>query len=305
MKKEIEPLIILIILICLYLVSASTQFSCSDNKNPSSDLNEIETGKVRAINELGIGVTKTTESVFYKRVSAELLIDAKRSEVSNETPLETVELLSGNHTISFSKTNSTTTTILVDGESKDIGLKQTESAKGMYVMITDIEFVGTGAIIKFIIGTQQITLSNDQNPAQKVTFGNKSFIIEIDSASETGALIKVSKCLNSGINFEGEEASQEEKQVNRKPTPEIRTPEPNESTIQVSVAEFNARKENQSLQTNQKTEKIKSIKFFSRIWNWIKNLFGFKNIENKIVINNTAEINITNESLVNYNAERK
>jgi len=299
MKKEgFIILFFLVIFINISLVSALLNISCSDNRKPLSDLNEIEVGKTRTVNELGIGVTESSESSFYKKATAELLVDAKRSVVSNETLSETVELLTGNYTVSFVKANSTTATIDISGESKDISLKQTEPVKGVYIMISDIEFIETGPKISFIIGSQQITLSTDQNPAQKVSFDDKSFIIEISSASETGALIKVNKCLNSEINIEGQEAGKEnEKPAYRKPTPEIRTPEPNESTVQVTVEEIRKRKQALDLEANQTTEQpIKQKGFFLRIWDWIKNLFKVK--ENKIIMNNTVETNITNESLV-------
>ena len=301
MKKELFTLFVLIFIIIISsIISAAVEISCSNNTKPLSDLNEIKIGNAKAINELGIGVTKSTESPFYKRVSAELLIDTKKSTVSNETPSETVELLTGNYTLNFVKANSTTATISIGGDTKDISLNNVEIVKGVYVMITNIKLIETSPEINFIIGSQQITLTNDQTRAQKVAFNNKSFIIEISSASETEALIRVSKCLNSEINLEGQEGEENEK-PNKKPTPEIRSPEPNESTIQVSVAEFNARKNNQSLEANRTIEQIIKPKvFFSRIWNWIKNLFKFKNRENKNNLSNITEIrNISNNNTEN------
>jgi len=301
MKKEVFiSLFFLIIFLNISIISALFNISCSDNRKSLSDLNEIEIGKARTINELGIGVTKSSESSFFKRITAELLIDAKRSIVSNETSSETLELLTGNYTISFVKANSTTATINVNGESKGISLKQTDSIKGVYIMIGDIDFIETGPKISLIIGSQQIALSNDQNPSQKVSFDNKSFIIEISSASETGALIKVSKCINSDINLI-QEAEGQSSQKPKSKTEEERVREENErlnaSTEQISVAEFNERKRNQSFQANQTTEQtIKQKGFFLRIWNWIKNLFKVK--ENEVKLNNTNETNLTNESLV-------
>src|SRR3989338_454030 len=309
MKKEIAAFIVLIIFMHLALITA-LQISCSDNK-PISDQNEIKTGNTKVINDLGIGVISSTESPFYNKFSAELLIDGKKSIVSNETNSESIQLLTGTYTINLVKANSTTATISIDGDSKEILLKETELVKGIYVMITDIEIVETGPIVRLIVGSQKITLSNDQNPFQKVSLNNKSFILEIISASTNNALIKVSKCQENEIILitDNEESNQtfSQSKVKQKTEEEKILEEnlkANASTKQVSVAEINARKRNQSIKTNESDnlESEKEIKktFFSKIWNWIKGIFGFEDeaeeVDNTYNDNNNSEnaTNLTN-----------
>lgn len=299
MKKELLALFVLVFIVLIFILtpsitSASVELFCSDNSKILSELNEVEIGSYRMINDLGIGVTKTSESVFYKRITADLLVDTKRTILSNKSSetspsSETVSLLSGDYTITFVKTNSTTATITVGGETISISKLETTSVKGIFAMLTDITSENDNPTIKVIMGAKQLSLSSEKS-AEKIVIGNKTYVVELSSASQTNALIKVSKCSSGEIMIKGQET--DEKPINRKPTPEIRIPEPNESTVQVSVAEFNARKRNQSLQSNQTAEQAdqdyKQKRFFTRIWNWIKKLFGFR--EEIIVSNNLSNM---------------
>lgn len=306
MKKELLSQFVLVFIMLIFVVvsisviSASDELSCSDNSKILSELNEVEVGNYRMINDLGIGVTKTSESVFYKRITADLLVDTRRAILSNKSSetspsSETISLLSGDYTVTFVKTNSTTATITVGGETVSISKLETTSVKGIFAMLTDITSENDNPTIKVIMGAKQISLSNEKS-AEKIVIGNKTYVIELSSASQTNALIKVSKCVSGEIVIKGQET--DEKPINRKPTPEIRIPEPNESTVQVSVAEFNARKKNLTINNSDETiEKVgQKNKFFSRLWGWIKKWFGFKQKINEInnSLNVSDNINQTN-----------
>lgn len=306
MKKELfAPLVLIFIVtaISTSIISASIQLSCSDNSKLMSDQNEITTGNYRVINNLGIGVTKTSESVFYKKITADLLIDARRLMLSNKSSetsasSETISLLSGNYTITFVKTNSTSATIIVGGETISISRLEVNAVKDIFVMLTDITSENDNPTIKAIMGAKQLSLSNEKS-AEKIIIEDKTYVVELSSASETNAIIKVSKCASSEINFNIiSETEQSSNQTTAKQTEEERIKEENarlnESNIQISVAEFNARKRNQTLNnSNETARKIEEKKgFFSRIWNWIKSWFGFKQKLNE----NNNSLNVSEET---------
>ena len=86
MKKEwLATSALISIVIFLSVISASIQLSCPDDSKLISEQNEIAIGNYRLINELGIGVTKASESIFYKKISADLLVDTKRTILSNKS----------------------------------------------------------------------------------------------------------------------------------------------------------------------------------------------------------------------------
>ncbi|MEK6872643.1 MAG: hypothetical protein AABW90_01360 [Nanoarchaeota archaeon] len=307
MKKELVAIFTLIfIVIFVSIISAYVQLSCSDNSKLISDQNEITIGNYRIINELGLGVTKTSESVFYKKITADLLLDTKKTTLlnkssENSSSLETISLLSGDYTITLVKTNSTTATITVGGETVSISKLETKTAKDIFVMLTDITPENDNLIIKLIIGAKQLFLSNEKS-AEKIIIGNKTYVVELSSASETNALIKVSKCASSEINLtfisETEQKSNQTANLTTsKQTEEERVKEENErlnaSTKQITVAEFNARKK-LNISGNETIEKSEEKqRFFSKIWNWVKRLFGFKYKAKES--NNSS--NMTNDSI--------
>ena len=303
MKKEWLAMSALVsIVIFVSIISASIQLSCSDNSKLISEQNEIAIGNYRLINELGIGVTKASESIFYKKISADLLVDTKRTILSNKSSenlsSETISLLSGNYAITLTKTNSTSATIEVDGSSTSISLLDTKEVKGIFVMLAEIISEEDGSVVKLIAGSKKISLSNDQNPAEKIIIGNKTYVVELSSASSTNALIKVSKCASGEINIDiineaEQKSNQTANQTKTKQTEEERVKEENErlnaSTKQIIVAEFNARKK-LNISGNETLEKSKEMQgFFSRIWNWIKRLFNFKIKANPVMSNNSSQ----------------
>ena len=288
---------IMFLLLIPAFVSASVNISCSDNSKVSSDQNEISVGDYRIINELGIGVAKASESVFYKRISADLLLDTKRATLSNksDSSSETISLLTDNYKIEFVKTNASSATIKVGGESVTITLLEAKEVKGIFAMLSEMS-LEEEQTITVIIGAQQILLSNEKS-AEKITFGNRTFVVELKSASENNALIKVSKCLSGEINssIQNSEsnatinATQEKQKTEEEKILEENL-KSNASTTQVSIEEIKKRKqmENESKDIETKTGIESKQGFFSKVWNWIKMLFGFES--NQISNNSSQQI---------------
>lgn len=194
MKKE-TFLIILIFL--LPLISA--KFSCSDNSKIIWDQREINEGSVKAINDIRIGLSKAEEFNVINTFSADLILNAERISLSNETPPEESEFSGKKYTVSLVNATNTAAKINIEGESKEIEEGELGAIKGLIVFVINAEEKGnTGkSSADLIVGTKNILLSSDTNPSEEINIANITHIIELVYASSTQSLIKVSKC-NTG-----------------------------------------------------------------------------------------------------------
>lgn len=298
MKKEALALIILVL--ALSFASARINVTCSDGSKVNFDQNEMDIGAAKTINGLGIGLARTELRVFYKRVMAELLVDAKRVELSNKTSSEEISLLSGKSTVSFTQSSDSKATIKISDESKEMEEKDIVTIKGIIVMLAESNNVidNETIAVKLIAGSKQISLSNDLNPAEKATFGNTTYLVELTSASESNGVVTVSTCKTGEISYE----NLANKTTTTNPTTsnateatntttnnatinnETTTDENNtESSRQVTVAEIQERlrKLNESQSDNESETIVEGQDssgkkgFFARLWGWIKGLFGF------------------------------
>ncbi|MDO8509179.1 MAG: hypothetical protein Q7S27_05855 [Nanoarchaeota archaeon] len=287
MKKEIA--IFLIIFISLSLVSAKP--ICSDGTTPDSSDDELEIGLSKVINGLGIGLTKTEERVFYKKVSADLIIDARRVDLSNSSSSQEIELLTGKYTVKFENSTDTNAQLSIDGESKTLEENEVETIKGLFVMVSNAE-VTEGGKVRAVVGAKQLTLSNTEKPEEKISFGNKTFVIELNTASTSNALLTVYKCLTGEISIltiqknetNNETALNQSSQINQTaPVTNNESISENNSSggRQVTVEEANAIINNKSMNSSNNDTIIESQNpesnnpgFFSRLWNWVKGLFS-------------------------------
>ncbi len=292
MKKEALALVILVLAISF--ASARINITCSDGSKVNFDQDEMDIGAAKTINGLGIGLARTELRVFYKRVMAELLVDAKRVELSNKTSSEEISLFSGKYTVGFTQSSNSKAIIKVSDESKEMEEKDISTIKGIIVMLTESNDVidNESIAVKLIAGIKQISLSNDLNPAEKAVFGNTTYLVELTSASESNAVITVSTCKTGEISYE----NLANKTTTTNPTTSNETTATNtttnntinnattseENSTQVTVAEIQERlrKLNESQLDNESGAIIEGQDssekkgFFARLWNWIKGLFG-------------------------------
>ena len=282
MKKE--GVLLLIIFFFISFTSAKT--FCSDNSKLFSDEGEIEIGSSKVINDLGIGLTRTEERVFYRRITADLLIDARKLDLSNETLSETINLLSGSYTVAFGNSTDTSAKISVDGEFKNMEENEVETIKGLFVMVSSAEST-EGGKARVIVGAKKISLSNDQNPAEKTTFKNTTYLTELNSASGTNAIVSVSFCKTGEITYESEiknnsVSNQTQETINQTNTNITTNKSITEDVAsddkQITVEEANKllnKKLNNESDANIKSPVQKAESgFFGRIWNWFKGLFS-------------------------------
>ena len=290
MKKE--AFIFLVIILTIQIVSA--KINCSDGGKVIWDQNEVEVGSSRIINGLGVGLTKAAENNVIKnsnvmrRLMADLILDARRVELSNKSSSEEIEISTGKYTVSLDNSSSTTAKIIIEGESKEIEEGDVETIKNLFVMLGDLEESGEDAPkVKLIVGSKKLSLSSDEKPSEKETFDNRTYLVELISSSEgSNALIKVSTC-NTGEIIEIKDAPQQTTPTNQTQNNTTlnttvqsnQTNNGNESTKQVTVEEARERlkKLNETNSSNGTTvEKSDSnYSFFRRVINWFKKLFGF------------------------------
>lgn len=293
MKKEALALIILVLAISF--ASARINVTCSDGSKVNFDQDEMDIGLAKTINGLGIGLARTELRVFYKRVTAELLVDARRVELSNKTSSQEIDLLSGKSTVSFTQSSDSKATIKISDESKEIEEKDIVTIKGIIVMLADSkEVIDNETIaVKLIAGSKQMSLSNDLNPAEKAVFGNTTYLVELTSASESNGVVTVSTCKTGEISYENLANKTTTNQAIASNATEATNTTTNNATInnattneenstQVTVAEIQERlrKLNESQLDNESGTIIEGQDssekkgFFARLWNWIKGLFG-------------------------------
>jgi hypothetical protein len=222
------------------------------------------------------------------------VIDTQKISIQKNTT-EKAELVTGKYTVKFvNNTNANTALLEVEGSSATISQGEIKEVKGIYLMLDDINTADAVPLATIIVGAQKISLSTTQGLAKKITLGNATYAVELRAASSNNALIRVSVCTIGNIQVFGDAVVQDTETISnesyRKPTPEIRIPEPNESTKQVSVAEFNARKQNKTLDSEDPASQDAEKKgFFSRLWNWLKNLFKPEAVSPTAIANNSSQ----------------
>ena len=146
-------------IIFLILINvASAPFSCSDNKPINEDIEELNIGERKNINGVYLGLSKADETPVFNRWSAELFIDAQIANLINETPI--------------SKEFSDET---------DFSIILTRSTENE-------------ATIK--IGNSNKTIKED-NLNEIITYNGRKYGVELFSASDENALIKVFNCNNA------------------------------------------------------------------------------------------------------------
>lgn len=284
MKKE--ALFILMLILAANLISAAV--NCSDGSLPVWDEDEIDILSVNKINNLGIALTKTAESAYFQKFSAELIVNSARVILTNKTSSEKINLHNINYTVSLSGATETTANIKVDDASKEIEKNEIYLIKDLSVLLTSLENTGDNApIVKLILGINKLTLTNE-NSFEKITITNETFLIELKSASDTNAIVRVYTC-NSGL----VELIQEQKTITQNQTlnntinetiMNQTTNETNQNnldeqnTTQVTVAEIREKlkqlqEANQTKNETTTNEQEESPGLFTRIINWFKNLF--------------------------------
>jgi hypothetical protein len=270
MKKEAISLFILIL--AFPLISAQT--TCSDGNSVVSSQKEIEENSVKVIKGMGIGVIRAAEVPLFQRFTADLIIDAEHVSLSNETSTKELNLLAGNYDISLNDTSQSGVTIEVDGSSKSIEEDEVKRVGGLFVLLTEFEHSTETPNAKVIAGTDQFILSNDENPSEITNLDDDSYLIELFSASDNSASIKVSRCDDSDIIEETTVEKPENQTIQE-------TNQSNENKTKGNQSITSPKLENLTQINNETNISYKNSKtdneqpgIFRRFLNWMKVLFS-------------------------------
>ena len=191
MKKEMFGLILLALLVSF--VSAS--YECSDGSQISLDQEEIALGYRESINGIGLGLIESDETPVYNKYSAELITDAKLFSLDNNENETNLDFKSGEKTIVFTNLTNNVARITLGSDSGEIEEGSIVSIGSFIVYLTNAEgeYPEGAASIRGIVGVEQVSLNNG-NPFKIVTFNEKKYLLELYSASDANAIVKVQKC---------------------------------------------------------------------------------------------------------------
>lgn len=292
MKKSLILLSLLLVL-SLTLVTAAPE--CSDGSEPDSSLRGLDVGERRSINGVGIGLIDSDEIYVLRRFTAEIILEAKKISLSNETPEIEIELDSEDITIRLLGVTSDLVEVEVDDSSRKIEEGEVDSVGGFDVMV--LSFSGNNASdmeATLLVGIEQISFSNDENPSVIEKIDGENYLIELFSASETQATFRVSTCETGEVRLKAEpepdpipepEVNDTIPEVNETiPTPEAecltgqRQSEQycDDSKTFVSQKEPNTACENdyECTLNECKSSECKDLGFFGRFLRFLSNLFS-------------------------------
>jgi hypothetical protein len=271
MKKE-RVLFFSALLLVLSIIPVSTaEISCSDGSEVVWDQREINLGSAKSINGLRLGVTKTEELNVIKRLTVNLITEGTRVSVSNITD-EKVDLSTGTYSVQITNATEDTAVISIEGSSKEVEKEEVKTINSVLVYLTSTVYTGDDSPkADLLIGVKELSLSNDENPTEEHILKNVTYIIELKSASDAQATLRVNKCKTGDI----EESIEEEVIVNN--TEVTNTTEETNTTASTTNETEEVPSTNTSINQGNITttpQETKEPGFFRKIANWFKNLFS-------------------------------
>jgi len=208
MKKEVL-VVFLVFGVVMLIGGVSGEAECSDGSELDWDQKEIDVGEARMVKGVGIGVISAREISVYSRFSAKLLIDAADIVLINEN--STVEAVFAGSTEDVKLINLTATgaSITVGGSLESLDVDDLGSVGDISILLVETNSVAEPNA-KVLLGKQEVSLVSDGNVDSKFSIGNVSYVVELFSASSTGANLKVYTCKTGVIELIVEEVVEEE-----------------------------------------------------------------------------------------------
>ncbi len=264
MKKEM----LFILIVFLFMSSlASAKIICSDGSSVQWDQKEINKYARKEINGLRLALSEIIEYNVLQTTNVKLILEATLVTLTNEIPSQELEFSTGKYNVTLSNISSSAVKIGINGEFKNLIINEPETIKGTYIMLLNAQVENINA--EMIIGSQQISLSTNEEPSKKINIANSTYIIELISASEN-AIIKVNKC-KSGDILE-EESQNKIQETNNITTIEANDTENINKTISGNETTPNITEQNETITQQDQQEKPGPIK---KVINWFKKLFSW------------------------------
>lgn len=201
-----KRLVIFSVMLVFFIGIVSGSYSCSDGSSIVTDQDEISLRDKESINGLGLGLTYADEILATSTYSAELIVDTLKFSLTNDTSSIELELKSGDYTLSLVNLSSSLAKFDVDGSTDTIEEDDIGTVGGLSVLVINTDGIYPGiATVEGLIGKTTTSLTNSA-PAKIVSIDNIDYLLELFSASDNNAIIKVSKCDDDGAIIETEDA---------------------------------------------------------------------------------------------------
>jgi hypothetical protein len=187
----------LIVFIFLFMNFISAAYVCSQNSTVKEDIKEIILGKTKLIEGISLGLIRADEAAAIKRVDVDLFVDAQ-SATLNDNTLIPITFMNGKvSNISLISSTEGQANIKIDSNNKNLSVGDIETIGefDVFLFSSDGVYPGTASVM-VVVGKDSVSLNNMNNPSKIVTVEGKEYGLELFSASDTNALIKVSRCDN-------------------------------------------------------------------------------------------------------------
>ena len=188
--------LILVIVLILSFSLISAYYACSEG-TINENSRELDIGNSKNINGIYLGLARSDETAVINRMNVELFFDSVSVTLTDNSPVIIEFMGEKEYNISLVNSTDNYARINVDGDEELIDEEEINQVGGFEVFLTSSEgnYPGT-ASVKVMIGKSRFPLSNLDEQSKIVTFEGRDYGVELFSASDQDALIKVSKCSN-------------------------------------------------------------------------------------------------------------
>jgi hypothetical protein len=195
-----KGVVVLGIFIFLFLTSTISASYVCPNDSVKEDLRELNIGKSKNINGLYVGLFKADEISALNRWSAELFIDAQSIILEDNTSVIYNFSDGSGYAVSMLNSSESNAVIKVESSSKIINGGEADTIGSLEVFVASVSgnYPGT-ASVNVLLGKKRLSLSNSNGYNEIITYDKKKYAIELYSASDDNAIVKVFRCNNESI----------------------------------------------------------------------------------------------------------
>lgn len=204
-KRELTFLPGIFILTVSLISTISAGYACADGTALDEDIGDLKLGQNKYVNGISLGLSNADEADATGRLDITLIVDAQKVIFIENTSLNT-ELPDGkDFTISIINGTGNKFLIQVDDDSEEMEFHDTADINGFKVYLHKITGIFPDVDAEILVGKSEVILSSVSHPKELITFNDIDYLLEIYSASDDSALVKVSICLNESIKIVGSE----------------------------------------------------------------------------------------------------
>lgn len=188
-----------VLVIVLMVNFASAAYVCSLNSSLTQEKKDIDVGEEKLVNGLFLGIAKSRVTLAVKRYEADALIYFAGVKLTDEKPTQTLEF-SNDANVSVNLLNVSEEGIRLTIGSSTVTIEEldwkTVGGYEIYLASAIGEYPGNTEV-KVYAGKKKVELSNYEELDKIVTYDGVDYVIELYAASETSAIVQVSRCDNS------------------------------------------------------------------------------------------------------------